>query len=148
MLQIPDVAAPQVPDGERVYAIGDIHGRDDLLLRLHGLIRADLAASPAVRPIAVYLGDYVDRGPGSFEVLDLLVNDPLPFKTVALRGNHEDMMLCFLDGDGRSDVALQRRHRDARQLRIGFPDTSSAAANLQRVREGLLASLPESHGGS
>jgi diadenosine tetraphosphatase ApaH/serine/threonine PP2A family protein phosphatase len=143
--QVPHLAAPQVPDGERIYAIGDIHGRDDLLLRLHGLIRADLDASPAVRPIAVYLGDYVDRGPGSFEVLDHLVNDPLPFESVALKGNHEDMMLSFLDGDADPMWLYNGGIETLASYRIALSGHQFGAFDLQSIREGLLAALPESH---
>ena len=50
-------------EGQRIYAIGDIHGRLDLLTDMLGRIRADLAARPHPRPLVVFLGDYVDRGP-------------------------------------------------------------------------------------
>ena len=52
-----------MPDGVRVYAIGDIHGRSDLLDRQHALIEADFAARPSPIVYLIYLGDYVDRGP-------------------------------------------------------------------------------------
>ena len=55
----------EVPEGMRVYAIGDIHGRADLLDELHARILEDSRASDAERHVVVYLGDYVDRGPDS-----------------------------------------------------------------------------------
>jgi serine/threonine protein phosphatase 1 len=89
-------AAP--PPGTRVYAIGDIHGRLDLLTRLHELIVADAARATAERRVLVYVGDYVDRGPHSSGVIDLLLGRPLPgFEIVHLLGNHEDAMLRFPD---------------------------------------------------
>ena len=66
----------EVPSGLRVYAIGDIHGRVDLLRSLHRQISADAAqAGPTIRKLAIYLGDYVDRGLHSREVLDVLVRE-------------------------------------------------------------------------
>ena len=54
-----------LPPGQRVYAIGDVHGCDDQLASLHAMIAADLAARPVVAPLLLHLGDYVDRGPDS-----------------------------------------------------------------------------------
>lgn len=85
-----------VPDGTRVYAIGDIHGRADLLDRLHEKVSEDARASDAQRHVIVYLGDYVDRGLDSKGVIDRLLGDPLPgFERVFLKGNHEDAFLKF-----------------------------------------------------
>jgi len=94
---LPGKSAPaQVPEGTRVYAIGDIHGRADLLDQLHRQIEADAAASDATRRVVVYLGDYVDRGLDSKGVIDRLLADPLPgFEKVFLKGNHEDAFLKF-----------------------------------------------------
>lgn len=87
----------QVPPGKRIYAIGDIHGRHDLLSELHARILDDAASASHLLPTVVYLGDYVDRGPGSFEVIETLLHAPLAgFERVHLKGNHEDMMLKFL----------------------------------------------------
>jgi serine/threonine protein phosphatase 1 len=89
---------PSAPPGTRLYAVGDIHGREDLLRRLRALIRDDADRRQAPHNVIVYLGDYVDRGEASREVIDLLVNEPLPgFESVHLKGNHEDVMLRFLD---------------------------------------------------
>ncbi len=88
----------RAPDGTRVYAVGDIHGRADLLDRLHERIAADASASGADRKVIVYLGDFVDRGLDSKGVIDRLLEDPLPgFERVFLKGNHEDALLKFLD---------------------------------------------------
>ena len=66
--------AARVPKGVRIYAIGDVHGRADLLERLFKKIDRDFAAHPIRRAIQVFLGDYVDCGPGSREVLDELLD--------------------------------------------------------------------------
>ncbi len=101
MTPSPSAPAPRVPEGSRIYVIGDIHGRADLLDRLHGLIIADARAHPAARKLAVYLGDYLDRGYESREVVEGLLVRPLEgFDAVHLRGNHEKVMLDFLEDSG------------------------------------------------
>lgn len=96
-----------VPAGLRAYAVGDIHGRLDLLEALHEEIRADAAASTAERRLVVYLGDYVDRGPSSRQVIDSLVAQPLEgFETVHLMGNHEFFLQRFLSDPGVGEVWL------------------------------------------
>lgn len=94
--QGPARVEPSLPPGRRLYCIGDIHGRLDLLQELHDLIRAD-AAGFGGSPGVVYLGDYIDRGAQSKQVLDLLIEQPLAgFDAVHLLGNHEQAMLDFL----------------------------------------------------
>jgi serine/threonine protein phosphatase 1 len=94
----PLTTSASVPDGVRVYAIGDIHGRSDLVDRQHAMIDADFTANPAPVVHLIYLGDYVDRGPDSFGVLDRLAAGAGDFVNVTmLRGNHEEMLLRFLD---------------------------------------------------
>jgi serine/threonine protein phosphatase 1 len=88
------------PGDTRVYAVGDIHGYTDRLLALQSLIVEDAAAAPQGRRVIVYLGDYYDRGPDSAGVIDMLIDRPLNgFESVFLKGNHEDIILNFLDGD-------------------------------------------------
>jgi calcineurin-like phosphoesterase family protein len=87
---------PQLPEGIRIYAFGDIHGRADLLTQMFAEIDADLGRSPADRPIEIYLGDYIDRGPHSGHTLDLLVERSQGRETVFLKGNHEAYFLEVL----------------------------------------------------
>src|SRR3974377_2423527 len=87
----------QVPkENNRVYVIGDIHGRLDLLDRLIADIARD-AKGHEENALTVTLGDYIDRGPNSRGVLDRLVGHPFPGDYVALRGNHEAILQAFLD---------------------------------------------------
>lgn len=90
---------PRVPDGSRVYAVGDIHGRSDLLEEIHRRIMNDAAnALDEVEKTVVYLGDYIDRSLNSKEVVELLLEAPLQgFNSVFLKGNHEDSLLRFLE---------------------------------------------------
>jgi serine/threonine protein phosphatase 1 len=82
-----------------LYAIGDIHGRSDCLARAHDLIDRDVAERNAQgRALEIYVGDYVDRGPDSKGVIDLLIARSNSARVVALRGNHEIMMESFLRG--------------------------------------------------
>jgi len=98
-------AAPPVPArtsslqaGYRAYVIGDIHGRADLLADLIAIIKADSVLRPGPGTnVVIYLGDYVDRGPQSRQVIDLILSKPLPgFSEVRLQGNHEETWLRFL----------------------------------------------------
>jgi serine/threonine protein phosphatase 1 len=88
----------RVPPGACVYAVGDIHGRADLLEEMHRLIAEDAASlTPGTGKLVVYLGDYVDRGLESRRVVDLLINHPLEgFQAVHLLGNHDAWLLSFL----------------------------------------------------
>ena len=87
---------PSLPDGRRLYCIGDIHGRLDLLDELHEMIRADADGFGGSKGL-IYLGDYIDRGAQSKQVLDLLVEQPMGgFDVVHLLGNHEQAMVDFL----------------------------------------------------
>ena len=94
--------ASRVPEGSVVYAVGDIHGRLDLLERMHALIEADAAKQRAPCTVVVYIGDYVDRGPESRGVVELLISQPLRarlagLEVVHLIGNHEAFLLKFLE---------------------------------------------------
>lgn len=94
------LAPATLPAGQRVYAIGDVHGCAARLDALHKLIREDLAARPIAEPTLVHLGDYVDRGEDSAGVLTRLRlpfdANPVP-RVINLLGNHEAMMLAALD---------------------------------------------------
>ena len=88
----------EIPAGIRAYVIGDIHGRFDLLLRLHEDILTDAQQKPIGDLRIIYLGDYVDRGPSSREVLDFLTSaQSSKFSVTCLQGNHEAMLLRFLE---------------------------------------------------
>lgn len=142
----PSVAA-RIPAGLRVYAIGDIHGRADLLRHLHGMIAEDLAAAPVERAQVVYLGDYVDRGLESRQVVDLLIDEPLAgVERVHLMGNHEEVLLQFLDDTGvgpnwfffGGDATLY-------SYRVPGASPSIPADRLSKVQADFRAALPERH---
>ena len=95
-----EVRYPPGPEGKLLYAIGDIHGRSDCLKRAHAVIDRDVAERGAAdRALEIYVGDYIDRGPDSKGVIDLLVARSTAAATIFLRGNHEIMMESFLRGE-------------------------------------------------
>ena len=92
--------ALQAPVGKRAYAVGDIHGRADLLDLLLGDIERDILSRPQAENYVVFLGDYVDRGPASREVIDRLSSLASDiFTPIFLIGNHEEVLLRLLAGE-------------------------------------------------
>jgi len=143
-----DGRPPEVPRDRRYYVIGDIHGRADLLRRLHGQIKAD-AASAAERThrIIVYLGDYIDRGPDSRGVIDLILTDPLEgFERIHLKGNHEDALLRFMEDESRGAGWLSIGGQ-ATLLSYGvkFPKDLSRDEELQHIWLDLRLRMPLEH---
>ncbi len=135
----------RVPDNCRVYAIGDIHGRADLLGRLHDQIEADAGTAPGARKILIYLGDYIDRGPEAFTVVDGLVHRPLAgFDIIHLKGNHEDFLLRFLDDAGLADIWLANGG-GATLRSYGAGDGRAEAAEGEFLRRALAMRLPADH---
>lgn len=100
-------AKPRVLTGWRIYAVGDIHGRADLLSALLARIDADLRANPTPNAMHAFLGDYIDRGPHSRQVLDLLIARKREHQTVFLMGNHELYAAAVLN-----DSSLLREWQD------------------------------------
>lgn len=97
----------RVPDGKRVYAVGDIHGRLDLLDRMLAAIKLD-ASRVVMRNVLIFLGDYVDRGPDSKGVIERLCSLNVPdWEIIFLLGNHDQAVLDFL-----SDAMLYRSWRN------------------------------------
>lgn len=142
-------ADPAVPAGTAVYAVGDIHGRADLLADLHRRIEAASdRGSVADRRLIVYLGDYVDRGEDSAGVVDLILDQVPPgFEVVALLGNHERLMLEFLDDVRRGPLWL-RNGGDATLASYGVDPGRGAyldAGPLLALQAGLRERLPERH---
>lgn len=86
----------RVPEGLRVYAVGDIHGRHDLLMMQFARIDAHRQRYPVPRTVEIYLGDYVDRGAGSSAVINMLIARRERQEICVLSGNHEQLMLAAL----------------------------------------------------
>jgi serine/threonine protein phosphatase 1 len=98
LIDVVNYPSPEAADATVVYAVGDIHGRFDLLLAMESVIARDIAETQASRAVICYLGDYIDRGPQSAQVIEYLSTTANSDGTarVFLKGNHEDRMLAFL----------------------------------------------------
>lgn len=139
---------PKVPEGTLVYAVGDVHGRADLLEKMHAAILKDSIDVPAERKVVVYLGDYVDRGPHSKKVVDILLDRPLKgFERVHLMGNHEAFLMEFLNdveaGPGwffNGGLATLASYG----VKIGKNDELSYEV-LQRVQDEFREKVSEAH---
>lgn len=121
------------------YAVGDVHGCLSQLKEMDILIASDVQLGDK---IVVMLGDYVDRGPASAQILDYL-NAPSPagFRRICLAGNHEEMMLSFLEDPSANTGWLD--YGGFETLRSYGIDTAEIAAN--RTKPKKLAQILESH---
>jgi serine/threonine protein phosphatase 1 len=129
----------------RIYAIGDVHGRADLLSELFIRIDSDLQNRPSPQPVEVLLGDYVDRGPNSRGVLDLLINRRRQHTTLCLSGNHESYVAEFL-----SDPSVLNSWRQFGGLNTLMsygltPSLNPTSAEHEELAEALRRAIPESH---
>ena len=138
-------AKPRVPEGQRVYAVGDVHGRADLLGALLARIDADLEQHPVAQPVQVFLGDYIDRGPHSREVIELLIARRRQHAMLCLRGNHETYAISFLSNPS---VLSDWRAIGGVSTLLSYGVTPSAkddAREQEQAAEAFRAALPESH---
>ncbi len=128
-----------------VYAVGDVHGCRHLLIGLEALIRED-AARFSGRPQIVLLGDMVDRGPDTAGLLDHLMR-PLPWATrLSIRGNHEEMMLAFLQEPARNKSWLdQGGYETLRSYGLALDPAAPLDLPMRRLRQMLAAHLPSEH---
>jgi serine/threonine protein phosphatase 1 len=137
-----DAAAP---DGMRLYAIGDVHGRLDCLTRMHEMIAAEIDRDSPEDWRIIHLGDYVDRGPQSREVLDFLAkataHDP---RMIALMGNHDEGFLDFLANPTEARLFLDYGGLETAASYGVVLDASSRGAIFESHRQ-LLSAMPEKH---
>lgn len=141
------VRPAKAPDGAAIYAVGDIHGRLDLLTKLQAMILADAGKRQVDRRVVVYLGDYVDRGPDSKGVIDRLIERPLDgFESKFLKGNHEDFMLRFLgDGSLATSWMLNGGMATLRSYGVNVLDPTRDDDRLESARADLARALPSRH---
>jgi len=135
-----------IPDGERVYAIGDIHGRDDLFARLLDSLATDCAQRPRAKTTLILLGDLVDRGPDSASVVERAMAIGAPFDRARLLiGNHEEAFLAAFNGDIQRLRYFMRIGGDATIRSYWGDDASYAAATFEEVAARLPSIVPERH---
>lgn len=147
MLDVSRYPSPEAAATTAVYAIGDLHGRLDLMEAMEDAIRADIASYRPAAPLICYLGDYIDRGPASAEIIDRFAtgfDDDVP--RVYLRGNHEEQLLDFLDDPvARGPSWTQYGGREALlSYGVSLPPRLDTAAWLA-ARDALDAALPDAH---
>jgi serine/threonine protein phosphatase 1 len=133
-------APATLPLGQRVYAIGDVHGCFERLVAMHEHIAADLAERPIDNAALVHLGDYVDRGMESAQVIEwLLAGPPVPAQRIVnLMGNHEQMMLAA--------IALADKDAGELWLRNGGADSlMSWGVSRTVVQKDWASRIPLAH---
>ena len=137
-------AAPKISAGWRLYVIGDIHGRLDLLNDLERRIKRDLESAPA-HVLTIFLGDYVDRGGNSAGVIERLASDDFCTPICALRGNHEEIFLGFLDDP--SVLGYWKQFGGLETLHSYGVNVAEAMRGVgyEKAREALVSVLPFSH---
>lgn len=144
----PDAPPRHAPEGRVVYAIGDIHGRADLLSKLLDKVMTHAAMQTVTERVVVCLGDYVDRGSDSKGVIDILLDRHLPAtELVCLLGNHEQLMLDFL-GDPAAIGPMWLRNGGLETLAsygVGFDPTAPRLAALESAGVRLAHQLPPRH---
>jgi len=135
-----------IPEGQRVYAIGDIHGRYDLFAEILDLIRADNATRGPAQVTIILLGDLIDRGPQSAEVVEraMRLREEFP-DTRLLIGNHEECFLAALTGDARRLRYFMRIGGDATVASYWGDEDSLAEASFEEVAERLPQLVPDEH---
>ena len=138
---------PKGPRGCRVYAIGDVHGRLDLLRNLLQQIEEDVAGRPSARNLVVFLGDLIDRGPDSAGVLEFLRRyRPDTIEPVFLAGNHEEVMLRVVGGERGGLLDRWLRYGGAQTLAsYGLDVEAIHALPERRALEQIVEAVPHHH---
>jgi len=141
----------RAPDGIRIYAIGDVHGRLDLLEAMHRRIEAEIEQDRPADWRVIHLGDYVDRGPDSKGVLDFLIDARTrDSRHLMLTGNHDLGFLDFLkapDADGLfiRYGGIQTAQSYGVTIGGGSAWFGKAEAALRQGHAALVAAVPQSH---
>jgi len=140
----PDRPLPAVPPGQRIYAVGDVHGRADLFAALIESIESDDRERDAADTTIILLGDLVDRGPESCAVVEAALNLAARRKMLLIAGNHEEMFLRSLD-----DLAMLRHflRYGGRETVLSYPIDATAwnATSMDEAQIMLRDSIPPAH---
>lgn len=120
---------PRIPEGVRVYAIGDVHGRLDLLEDLLCRLVEDNARRPPADVVFIFLGDLIDRGPASAGVVNLVLDFARQHDCRFIRGNHEEVLLELIGGEGgggSTELARMFARIGGRQTALSYGVSESA----------------------
>lgn len=140
-------AAPGTPPGQRIYAIGDIHGRLDLLKQLFAMIEAEIPLLKPAKTTLIILGDFIDRGPDSARLLSALAHYQRSKRLIVLKGNHEAAMLDAIRGDFDAMDLWLAHGGDATLRSFGVAadeiDPEDTAGMISIVRDAIPQDLVE-----
>lgn len=137
---------PRGPRGHRAYAVGDIHGRLDLLDRLLAAIHADLRARPSRKTLLIFVGDLIDRGPSSAQVVERLrTYRHEGVQPVFILGNHEEVLLRILSGETKL-IAKWRQFGGSQCLQsYGVDIAQLSEMDAQAALSVVRAAIPREH---
>lgn len=135
-------ADARIPQGERIYAIGDVHGRLDLLAALAGAIERDDRKKGDARTTIILLGDLIDRGPDSAGVLDFARRWQQARPVRILCGNHEEMLLESLN---KVEVLRHFLRHGGREtiLSYGLAEETYRRSTLEELQQLMVEKIPE-----
>ncbi|KFB10986.1 metallophosphoesterase [Nitratireductor basaltis] len=134
------------PEGLRLYAIGDIHGRFDLMAEMHARIMDEIRRDRSEDWRIIYLGDYIDRGGQEAQVLDFLaqITSEEP-RVQALAGNHDQGLLEFLSGNSLDNLFVNNGGETTAASYGVALSADAPREEMQRTRQALLEAMPQSH---
>ena len=112
------------------YAIGDIHGCYELLVNLIDLIEKDLDKKNT--NILIFLGDYIDRGPDSNKVIDFLLEIQKEYKSIFLKGNHEDLLIRFINNPQKCSLL---------KINGGIPTLNSYGIDTSKIEQDKINTI-------
>lgn len=135
---------PALSPGQRIYAIGDVHGRADLLEDLIGQILRDEAIREPAETTIVFLGDLIDRGPDSAGVIEQVLSLQRRCKVRAVGGNHEEMFLASLNSDDTLRRFLAYGGREMVLSYLGDVEVYNRLT-IPELRERLPVIVPPAH---
>jgi serine/threonine protein phosphatase 1 len=135
-------------EGQRIYAIGDVHGREDLLVTVLRRVWTDVARRPHPHPHIVMLGDYVDRGPDARGVIEVLIGlQESEMPSTCLLGNHDTYIEAYLDEPEWFDRSIHwlnpRMGGDTTLASYGVLNASEF--DPVATRDAFAAAIPPSH---
>lgn len=140
------IRSPRGPAGKRCYAIGDVHGRVDLLVDMLGKIADHDAGRPRRHTAIVLLGDLIDRGPSSNEVVELARTHPTSGpRLYVVVGNHEELMLKSIDGDINAFNTWMTNGGLATMRSYGVDTANVVGLELEDFRQRVADTIPPSH---
>ncbi len=135
-----------MPEGEIAYGIGDVHGCFNAMLNLLDKIELDRAARPEAKATLVFLGDLIDRGPASRQVIEFLRDyDPPWADIVLLKGNHEEVMLTVMEGNLKAMRSWLGFGGKSCARSYGVDNLGQLEISPENIMMSLQKKIPKSH---